>query len=201
MAAGATAPAAAAQTTVAPAATTPPETPTKPVEEPVVLPSREERPFALTGSLGWNSLAGFGIGGTFSFDPHVSADVTLGLAAIGLKMGTRVRYNLFESNWTPSFGVGLQFGPGGGGQAVTIQGSGTNGDAEVILEPSAFVQGLAAMSYQGHGGFTALFGLGYSVLLDEDNLRFVSGDEKTADIVRQVAGSGIVIEIGLGYAF
>lgn len=165
------------------------------------MPSREERPFALTGSLGWNSLAGFALGGTFSFDPHVSADVAFGLAAIGLKMGTRVRYNLFESNWTPSFGVGFQYGPGSGGQAVTIQGSGTNGNADVVLESSAFVQGLAAMSYQGQGGFTALFGVGYSVLLDDDNLRLISGDEKTADAVGQVAGSGIVIEVGLGYAF
>lgn len=165
------------------------------------MPSRAERPFALTGSLGWNSLAGLALGGTFSFVPQVSADVAFGLSLIGLKMGTRVRYNLFESNWTPSFGVGFQYAPGSGGQAVTIQGSGTNGDADLILESSAFVQGLAAMSYQGEGGFTALFGVGYSVLLDDDNVRVISGDTKTADAVRLFSRSGIVMEIGLGYAF
>ncbi len=163
------------------------------------LPPRSRRMFALTGSMGWNALAGFALGGTFNIGPHVSTDIAFGVAAIGIKAGTRVRYNLFESDWTPSFGVGFQYGPGSGGESVIVNGQ--DGDAEVIIERSAFVQGLAAMSYQGQGGFTALFGAGYSLLLDDDNVQFVSGDEDTADITRFVSGSGIVLEVALGYAF
>lgn len=168
---------------------------------PEVVPSREARPFALTGTLGWNSLAGFALGGTYSFDPHLSADIAFGIGAIGLKTGARVRYNLFESNWTPSFGLGIQYGPGSGGQSAVIQGQNQGEDAEVLLEASAFAQGLVAMSYQGDSGFTTLLGIGYSVLLDEDNVRLVSGSEKTADLVRFISRSGMVFEMGLGYAF
>jgi hypothetical protein len=57
------------------------------------------------------------------------------------------------------------------------------------------------VSYQGQGGFTALFGAGYAVLLDDDNIRAVSGSEETIDLTRSLTGSGIVIEVALGYAF
>ncbi len=146
-------------------------------------------------------MAGFAIGGTYSFDPHVSADIAFGVGSIGLKTGARVRYNLFESNWTPSFGLGIQYGPGSGDRTITFNGANQGEDADLIVETSAFAQALAAMSYQGRGGFTALFGIGYSVLLDKDNIRLVSGDEETADTVRFVTGSGIVFEVALGYAF
>jgi hypothetical protein len=155
--------------------------------------------FALTGSLGWNSLAGFALGGTLNFGPHVSTDIAFGLAAIGLKSGARVRYNIFTSNWTPTFGVGFQFGNGSSGEAIEVDGQ--DGLVELVVERSGFVQALAGMSYQGQGGFTALFGAGYSVLLDDDNIRVVSGSEETADITRFVTGNGIVLEVALGYAF
>lgn len=152
------------------------------------------------GSLGWNSLAGFALGATYSFDPHVSADLAFGVGTIGLKTGARVRYNLFESNWTPSFGLGIQYGPGSG-RALVFRGANQGEEAELLVEASAFAQGLAAMSYQGHGGFTALFGLGYAVLLDKDNVRHISGDEEAADAYRFVAGDGMVFEMAFGYAF
>jgi hypothetical protein len=173
----------------------------------VSLPSRESRPLAIWGSMGWNSLAGFAFGASYSFTAHFSADAALGLSAIGPKIGTRFRYNVLKSNWTPSFGVGFQYGSGSGGRTI-VQGQSTSidpndedADAEVTIEPSAFVQALAAMTYQGGGGFNALFGVGYSVLLDEDNVQLHTGGERTADIVRLVTGSGIVLEVGLGYAF
>jgi hypothetical protein len=172
----------------------------EPASVPPPLPSREARPFALTGSLGWNSLAGFALGATYSFDPHVSADIAFGVGTIGLKTGARVRYNLFESSWTPSFGLGVQYGPGSVRSAV-FKGANQGEEAELLVESSAFAQGIAAMSYQGQSGFTALFGLGYSVLLDADNVRHLSGSEETADAVRFVTGSGMVFEIALGYAF
>lgn len=168
--------------------------------EPDVVPPRADRPFALTGSLGWNSLAGFAIGVTYSFDPHISADLAFGIGTVGAKTGARLRYNLFEGSWTPTFGLGIQYGPGSG-RAIEFQGANQDEQAELLIEPSAFAQGLAAMSYQGQGGFTALFGVGYSVLLDKDNVRTISGSEETADAMRFVTGSGIVLEIGLGYAF
>lgn len=157
--------------------------------------------------MGWNSLAGFAFGASYSFTAHFTADAALGLSAIGPKVGTRLRYNVLKSNWTPSFGVGFQYGSGSGGRTI-VQGQSTSidpndedADAEVTIERSAFVQALAAMTYQGAGGFNALFGVGYSVLLDEDNVQLHTGGEQTADIVRLVTGSGIVLEVGLGYAF
>ncbi len=171
------------------------------------VPSRAARPFAIWGSMGWNSIAGFAFGASYSFTPHLTADAAIGLSAIGPKTGARLRYNLLKSNWTPSFGLGIQYGPGSDEQ-ITVQGQNNSidpndedADAVVTIEPSAFVQALAAMTYQGAGGFNALFGLGYSILLDEDNVRSHSGGERTTDIVRLVAGSGIVLEVALGYAF
>lgn len=168
--------------------------------------SRTARPLAIWGSLGWNSLAGFGLGLSYSFNPHITADAAFGVASIGLKSGARVRYNLFESNWTPTFGLGFQYGPGAEhvvmhGDSGALSPNDPNADAEVTIESSGFVQALAGMSYQGKGGFNALFGVGYSALLDEDNVRAHSGGDETVELVRRVVGSGIVLEVALGYAF
>jgi hypothetical protein len=173
---------------------------------PVDEPSRAARPLAIWGSLGWNSLAGFGLGLSYSFTPHITADAALGVASIGLKSGARLRYNLFAKNWTPTLGVGFQYGPGAErvvmrGDSETSAPNDPDADAEVTIEPSAFLQAMAGMSYQGKGGFNALFGVGYSVLLDEDNVRAHSGGAETVKLVRRIAGSGIVLEVTLGYAF
>lgn len=182
-----------------------------PLKESPLLPpldeaSRAARPLAIWGSLGWNSLAGFAFGLSYSFNPHITADAAFGVASIGWKSGVRVRYNLLESNWTPTIGVGLQYGPGA--KRVVMRGNSTmfapndaHADALVTIEPSAFAQGIVGMSYQGKGGFNALFGVGYSALLDKDNVQAHSGGQETVKLVRQVVGSGIAIEITLGYAF
>lgn len=156
--------------------------------------------------MGWNSLVGFGFGLGYSLTPNLGLDAGFGVASIGRKAALRLRYNVLATNWTPVFGLGVQYGPGTGTRGVELFGDdGTS--TTIMVERSAFLQALAAMAYQGDAGFTALFGLGYSALLDKRNVRLVAGsehtaaNEHTADLTQRITGSGIALETAIGYAF
>jgi hypothetical protein len=163
------------------------------------LPTREERPLALAGAFGWNTLGGWGATLSYSPDPHVSLDAAVGLSIVGFKMGGRVRYNVLTTPWTPSLGLGIQYGGGTGGERVRVDHA--DGRGEMTIEGSPFAQILAAMSYQGPEGMWFLGGLGYSILLVDENVTYVSGPQAATDLLRSLAGSGMVIELGVGYAF
>lgn len=167
--------------------------------EPVKRTTRERRKVAIHGYLGWNSLPGLGVGVSCAFIPQLSADLAFGVGSIGLKGGLRLRYNVLNSNWTPVLATGLQLGPGSGSEPITLNGR--TGSATVRIESSAFLQMLGGVSFQGDGGFSFLLGGGYSLLLDRDNVHHVSGSVDTANEVRNVVKSGLVVEAMFGYAF
>jgi hypothetical protein len=178
-------------------AETPPDS--EPESDNQAQVARAARPFAIAGVLGWNSLVGFGIEFSYAIIPQLTIEVAGGLGAIGFKTGARLRYNMLESNWTPVLGVGMQYGPGSGGEVVTIAGE--DGGAQLQIEPSAYAQGIVGVNFQGRGGFTFLAGVVYSHLLDKSNVSSATGGSETIEATRLVAGSGFGAEFAFGYAF
>jgi hypothetical protein len=106
---------------------------------------------------------------------------------------------MLESNWTPVFGVGIQYGPGSGGRSIAIQGQ--DGGAELKIEPSAYMQGILGVNFQGRGGFNFLAGAVYSHLLDKSNVSSAVGGAQTIEATQIAAGSGFGAEFAFGYSF
>jgi hypothetical protein len=170
-------------------------------------PIRARRRLALTGEIGWNGLAGFGAVLTYYPHPHVGLDLGGGFSLMGWKLGARGRYNFLTSPFTPFVGVGFDATTGLG--EVTFDPSNDpNGDPNrdpitLNLKASYLVHGTVGFDFIHKRGFTLIGCLGYSWLLNKDNVEVVAGslksDEKRA--VNVIFKSGAVISMSAGYAF
>lgn len=170
-------------------------------------PIRARRRLALTAELGWNGLAGFGPVLTYHAHPNVSLDLGAGFSLFGWKAGARGRYNFLKSPFTPFVGVGMNATTGLGQQsfdpADDPNGDPTRDPVTVDLKPSYLVQGTLGFDFLHRRGFTMIGCLGYSWLLNEDNVDVLDG-ELTAEEERVVDfafKSGAVLSLALGYAF
>jgi hypothetical protein len=172
-----------------------------------VLPVRARRKLTLTGEIGWNGLAGFGPVLTYYPHPHLGLDLGAGLSLFGWKAGVRVRYNLLESPFTPFLGVGFNATTGLGevtfDPETDANGNPNRDPVTVDLKPSYLVQTVLGFDFIHRHGFAMVGTIGYSWLLNHDNLDILAGeftdDEKQAiDIIFK---SGVVISLAMGYAF
>lgn len=170
-------------------------------------PIRSRRRLALTGELGWNGLAGFGPVLTYHADPHVSLDLAAGVSLFGWKGGVRGRYNLLTSPFTPFVGLGFNATKGLGELTLDPEDD-PNGDplrdpVTLDIKPSYLVQGTLGFDFIHRRGFTMIGAIGYAWLLNEDNVDIIYGtltpDE--AEAIDVIFKSGVVISLGLGYAF
>ena len=171
-----------------------------PVED---LPVRMTRSFGISMDIGLNGLVGFGPTIQYFVSPHVGIDGGIGLSFTGLKFGARGRYLFLEKNFTPFVGAGFSYGFGLGDENQLIEVDFDGNIIEYYIKPSAFLQLTVGGDLVSKGGFFLLFDLGYAILLSEDNIVIVSGTP-TASQQRGmdgVFGSGIVIEVGIGYIF
>ncbi len=166
-------------------------------------PVRAERRLALLGELSWNGLAGFGPNLIFHVDPHLSIDLGAGLAFVGWKLGLRTRYNFLTSETTPFIGAGILGATGFDAPSQDIAADDDNRELNIKAKPSAFVQLTAGLDYTDSDGFTFLGSIGYAILVSRDNVEIVTG-EPTAEERRAfdvLFRSGLVLSVGLGYAF
>ncbi len=168
------------------------------------LPVRMTRSFGISLDMGWNALVGFGPTIQYFISPHVGIDGGFGLSATGFKLGTRGRYLFLESIFTPFVGAGFNYGMGFGGAGLAVLSNDDNGNViDYYIKPSAFLQLTVGGDLVTRGGFFLLFDMGYSILLSEDNIVIVSG---TPTVNQQQGlkgfhGSGIVVEVGMGFIF
>lgn len=165
---------------------------------PLERPNRARRPFAIGGELGWNGLAGLGVGFSYHPIPYLAIDAGAGLGTAGWKGGLRLRANFMTSAWTPLVGAGFLYEVGSGGEAVDITTQGDSAKVEILESP--YLQLVAGVNYTGDQGFMFMATTGYAILL-QDNTRFVSGSSDVYDDVRALVGSGLVASVALGYAF
>ena len=167
------------------------------------LPVRLTRSFGISMDLGWNGLVGVGPTIQYFVSPHVGIDGGIGLSSTGFKLGARGRYLFLEKKFTPFVGAGFNYGFGAGDEQNTIMHDDNGNIINYYVKPSAFMQLTAGGDLLTDGGFFLLFDLGYSILLSGENTVIVSGTP--TDLQQQAMqgafGSGIVIEIGIGFFF
>ncbi|MBN1610552.1 MAG: hypothetical protein JW940_28235 [Polyangiaceae bacterium] len=166
--------------------------------KPPPAPVRQIRKYAIAGEIGWNSLAGLGVNGTYNVIPQLSLDAGAGLCMVGYKLGVRLRGNVLESEWTPVIGVGYLFGSGTAGETTRTEIE--DEEIEFRLFHSHYVQGVVGMNYTGTEGFAFMVTAGYAWLLRE-NFQLVSGPEDKASSIKPMVHGGVVLATSFGWAF
>jgi hypothetical protein len=158
---------------------------------------RSQRPWVLSGELGWNGLAGVGVLLARHLTPWFSLEAGLGVSAEGGKAGMRARVNLVTDPWSPFLGAGFLYCTG-----VPVGDSGSGSGFQYDIGPSPYLQFVAGYEYQARGGFAFSAAVGYARLLKE-NLIIRSGRPTQDDLssIHIAYGSGLVASISLGYAF
>jgi len=167
------------------------------------LPVRMTRSFGISMDMGWNGLVGFGPTVQYFITPHVGIDAGVGLSGTGIKFGGRARYLFLEKNFTPFVGTGINYGMGSGDGVVELEDPDNGNIIGFIVKPSTFLQLTVGGDLVTGGGFFIMFDLGYSILISGENVDLKYGtptdlQERAMDIAY---GSGIVIEIGMGFIF
>jgi len=166
------------------------------------LPVRMTHTLGVSGNLGWNSLTGVGITLQYYIIPKIALDGGVGISAEGYKFSLRGRYIFLKKKFSPFVGAGFIYGTGIHGQSISLEDVDT-GD-EIIFEmlPSRFLQFVGGAEYVAKGGFFLMFNLGYAYLLNE-NINIISGSPSSQmkQVMRIAYGSGIVLEVSIGYIF
>jgi hypothetical protein len=141
------------------------------------------------------------LGANFSyhFIPQLALDTGAGLSLTGWRVGARVRANLLKGEWTPFLGLGMAYATGFGDQA--IEGQARSEKAKLRVLGSPFLQVAAGVNYTGTEGFVFTATSGYSILLKNDNTRFVSGSLDAYEDIRALYKGGLILSVAFGYAF
>ena len=166
----------------------------------IKLPVRLTHGFGISGNMGWNSLTGVGISVQSYMSTHIGLDAGAGISSVGYKFAGRLRYLILEKNFTPMIGAGFIYGTGLPNQLIEFEYDGTT--ITFILNKSPYVQIVGGFDFVASNGFFIMADMGYAILLYE-NIKPISGIP-TADMqsaMDLVYGSGIVIEVSIGYIF
>jgi hypothetical protein len=160
---------------------------------------RLQRPWVISGELGWNGLAG--VGGVIArrLSPRATIEAGVGLSGEGPKFGGRARYNFLVTEWTPFVAAGFLYGTG---DPNAQRDTSSPRAFSYRIGASPFLQVTSGVEYQSRLGFTLLAALGYAWLLRE-NLTVVNGAPTEDDLrtLRLTTGGGLVASASLGFAF
>ena len=160
---------------------------------------RSQRPWALSGELGWNGLAGVGLTLRRTLEAGFAIEGGVGFSLEGAKVGLRARYDFSRAEWTPFLGLGFLYGTG---SQQEVGDTGRYGPYKYRIGQSPYLQAVFGLEYQGQGGFVFAVAAGYARLLSH-NLDVTGGtptpDELSAG--RFSTGSGPVLSLSWGRAF
>ncbi len=165
------------------------------------IPVRELRRFALTGNIGWNSLTGVGVSIHTFATKNIEFDMGLGLASTGFKFGGRINYVILKHEFSPVAGAGILYGLGTGDAEVEIDGD--NGKFGYTIGASPYLQLAFGIERVSRNGFFFKLMTGYAILLTDNNyvIKYGSPTSTEMDALDIVLGSGISMEVSLGFAF
>jgi hypothetical protein len=169
---------------------------------------RQPKTFAVSGELGFNSLASIiGLKGTYFVTPQFLLDAGLGLSEAGLRPGVYARYLWSDAKFTPFVYGGLKVGLGSYGQPETVTDYGDSGAADVdyqlITYTIPYVDAGLGLDYLADGGFNFSMGLGWSESLRDDDHKWV-GTQPPKDFDRLIGfglASGLTFYLSFGGAF
>lgn len=166
------------------------------------LAVRVLRSSAITGNIGWNGLSGLGV--SFRVYPitKVSVEAGLGLATTGFKLGVRGKYLFTDKKFTPTIGAGFLYGTGSSLE-LTFDATDSQSEFNYKINASPFLQIVGGFEYMSNGGFLIGFDAGYAALLNGTNYMITSGSptKETLTAMDIALGSGIVLDITIGFAF
>jgi hypothetical protein len=167
------------------------------------LAVRELRRSAVTGNIGWNSLTGVGISYNQFIGKKFEIDAGIGLASTGVKIGIRANYLFLDNNFTPLVSGGFLYGFGSNGQAVEYENINTGNTFTYTVSASPYAQLAFGIEYLSDKGFIIKALTGYAILTTTENYQIVSGypTSEEYDAMDIVLGSGISMEVSIGYAF
>lgn len=165
------------------------------------IPVRELRRFAITGNIGWNSLTGVGVSVNTFATKNIEFDFGLGLASTGFKFGGRFNYVILDHEFSPVAAAGILYGMGLGDNVVEVDGD--TGPIGYTIGSSPYLQLAFGIERLSRKGFFFKLMTGYAILLTDSNyeIKYGSPTPTELDVLDMMMGSGISIEVSLGYAF
>jgi hypothetical protein len=160
---------------------------------------RSQRPWALSGELGWNGLAGVGLTLRRTLEAGFAIEGGVGFSLEGAKVGLRARYDFSRAEWTPFLGLGFLYCTG---SQQDVSDTGSTGPFKYRVGRSQYLQAVVGLEYQGQGGFVFAVATGYARLLSH-NLDVTDGTPTSSDLsaARFSTGSGPVLSLSWGRAF
>jgi hypothetical protein len=162
---------------------------------------RARRPLFIGADLAINGLTGFGMQLGYQLSPHWAVDAAVGASSQLLRVGVRGRYNLLTSPVTPFVGLAALYGSG---TPFDVQSEFADKKVSYRVAPSAFVQGVGGVHWVHRRGFTLAGSAGWMQLVSgRSNIRVHEGTPSQATRRRldRAAGSGVVVELAVGYSF
>lgn len=167
------------------------------------LSVRELRQSAITGNIGWNSLTGVGVSYNQFIGKKFEIDAGIGLASTGVKIGIRANYLFLDNNFTPLVSGGFLYGFGSNGQAIEYENTNTGNSFTYTVSASPYAQLAFGIEFLSNKGFIIKALTGYAILVGDINYQIVNGQPTTEeyDAMDLVYGSGISMEVSIGYAF
>ncbi|NOY50776.1 MAG: hypothetical protein GXO88_09480 [Chlorobi bacterium] len=165
------------------------------------VPIRELRTMGITGNMGWNGLTGFGISLNSFITGNMEIDAGVGLSSTGFKFGARYNYLFSMKKFSPFVAAGFMYGTGSGAELKSP--STGNNSFNYIIKASPFAQIVGGFEYMSKGGFLLKADAGYAILLVDNNYEISSGSPGSDDLraMDMAFGSGIVLELSIGYAW
>ncbi len=166
------------------------------------LAVRDLRSSAIAGSIGWNGLSGVGVSFRIYPTTKVGVEAGLGLASTGFKLGVRGKYLFSDKNFTPVVGAGFLYGTGSS-LDITYDATSSQPEYTYQVKASPFLQIVGGFEYMCNGVFLIGFDAGYAALLNGTNYVITSGSptKETLTAMDIALGSGIVLDITIGFAF
>src|SRR5260370_14167219 len=122
---------------------------------------RSQRPWALSGELGWNGLAGVGLTLRRTLEAGFAIEGGVGFSLEGAKVGLRARYDFSRAEWTPFLGLGFLYGTG---SQQEVGDTGRYRPYKYRIGPSPFPPPPLWLAVPGHSGLVFAVAAGYARL-------------------------------------
>jgi hypothetical protein len=166
-----------------------------------VAPPRTDHPFVIRADVGWNSLAGLGLRGSWAATDRLMLDVGAGYVLAGPKAGARLRWNFTTAALTPYAALGAIVSRGHA-DAQTIKQD--DGDQfQFHVGPADYAQAVAGLDFQDQDRISYSVEVGWAQALSHRDVHVISGKPSDADWreVHLATDGGLVVGGSIGYAF
>jgi hypothetical protein len=165
------------------------------------IPPRTDRPFVVRAEVGWNSLAGLGLRGSWAATDRLMLDVGAGYVLAGPKAGARLRWNFTTASLTPYVALGAIVSRGHADPQTIKQDDGDQ--FQFHVGPAAYAQAVAGLDFQDRDRISYSFEVGWAQALNHRDVHVVSGTPSDKDWreVHLATDGGLVAGGSIGYAF